>query len=144
MYMQVKVFGMTCRVEIIIVSMLVGGILGGHLLCSCAKMTGKDVKEGMQNMLQSADVGYKMGDGVKSSWENKTVESDAQDLSTHMGPKVPLPAGQLFFFANNKFSADCCVSPQSGVSNSQGCACITQEQVNYISARGGNNEGGQF
>ena len=144
MYMQVKVFGMTCRVEIIIVSMLVGGILGGHLLCSCVKMTGKDVKEGMQNMLQSANVGYKMGDGVKSSWENKKVESSAQDLSTHMGPKVPLPAGQLFFFANNKFSADCCVSPQSGVSNSQGCACITKEQVNYISSRGGNNEGGQF
>lgn len=142
--MEIKVFGMRCRVELIVLSMVVGALLGGHLLCSCVTVSAKDVKEGMHNMLGSADISYKMGNGVKSSWENKSPESNAQDLSTHMGPKVPLPAGQLFFFANNKFSADCCVSPQSGVSSAEGCACVTKEQVNYISARGGNNEGGNY
>ena len=116
--MEIKVLGLTCRVEIIVISIIVGMILGGHVLCSCTN--------------------YKMGQGVKSSWDTKQLPSIAQDLSTHMGPTVPLPAGQLFFFANNNFSPDCCVPPQSGVSNGDGCACVTQEQVNYISSRGGN------
>ena len=137
--MQIKVLGMICRVEIIVISIIVGMILGGHLLCSCVTPEAKKkAKEGFVNALGSAPLRYKMGQGVKSSWDTRQVPSIAQDLSTHMGPKVPLPAGQLFFFANNNFSPDCCVPPQSGVSNGDGCACVTQEQVDYISSRGGN------
>ena len=137
--MQVKIFGMSCRVEIIIISIIVGMILGGHVLCSCVTPQAKQkAKEGFANALGSAPLNYKMGQGVISSFDTKKLPSIAQDLSTHMGPKVPLPAGQLFFFANNKFAPECCVPPQSGVSNGDGCACVTQEQVNYISSRGGN------
>ena len=137
--MQVKIFGMSCRVEIIVISIIVGMVLGGHLLCSCVTPQAKQkAKEGFANALGSAPVNYKMGQGVISSYDTRKLPSIAQDLSTHMGPKVPLPAGQLFFFANNKFAPECCVPPQSGVSNGDGCACVTQEQVNYISSRGGN------
>ena len=137
--MQIKILGLTCRIEIIVISIIVGMILGGHVLCSCVTPEAKEkAKEGFANALGSAPTNYKMGQGVKSSWDTKQIPSIAQDLSTHMGPKVPLPAGQLFFFANNNFSPDCCVPPQSGVSNGDGCACVTQEQVNYISSRGGN------
>jgi len=137
--MQVKILGMTCRVEIIIISMIVGTIIGGHVLCSCVTPEAKKkVTEGFANAIGSAPLRYKMGQGVKSSWDTKKLPSIAQNLSTHPGPKVPLPAGQLFFFANNTFSPDCCIPPQSGVSNGDGCACVTQEQVNYISSRGGN------
>ena len=134
-----KILGMTCRIEIIVISIILGMLLGGHVLCSCVTPEAKEkAKEGFVNALGSAPTNYKMGRGVKSSWDTKQIPSIAQDLSTHMGPKVPLPAGQLFFFANNNFSPDCCVPPQSGVSNGDGCACVTQEQVNYISSRGGN------
>jgi hypothetical protein len=137
--MQVKILGMPCRVEIIAISIIVGIILGGHVLCSCATCEIKSkAKEGFTNVLGSAPTNYKMGQGVKSSWETKEMPSVAQDLTTHMGPTVPLPAGQMFFFANNTFSPDCCVAPQSGVSNGDGCACVTKEQVDYISSRGGN------
>jgi hypothetical protein len=138
--MQINLLGLSCRVEIIVISIIVGMILGGHVLCSCVTAEAKKkVKEGfVSSFLGSAPTNYKMGQGVKSSWDTKQIPSIAQDLSTHMGPKVPLPAGQLFFFANNNFSPDCCVPPQSGVSNGDGCACVTQEQVNYISSRGGN------
>jgi len=137
--MNVKIFGMTCRIELIILSLIVGMILGGHVLCSCTTPQAKQkVKEGFNNALGSAPLNYKMGQGVISSFDTKKLPSIAQDLSTHMGPKVPLPAGQLFFFANNRFAPECCVPPQSGVSSSDGCACVTQEQVNYISSRGGN------
>ena len=137
--MQIKVLGMTCRIEIIVISIIVGMILGGHVLCSCVTPEAKEkAKEGFANALGSAPTNYRMGRGVKSSWDTKQLPSIAQKLNTHLGPKVPLPAGQLFFFANNNFSPDCCVPPQSGVSNGDGCACVTQEQVNYISSRGGN------
>jgi len=137
--MQIKVLGMACRIEIIAISIIVGMILGGHVLCSCVTPGAKKkAKEGFVNALASAPTNYRMGRGVKSSWDTKRLPSISQDLSTHLGPKVPLPAGQLFFFANNNFSPDCCVPPQSGVSNGDGCACVTQEQVNYISSRGGN------
>jgi hypothetical protein len=137
--MQMKILGMTCRIEIIVISIILGMLLGGHVLCSCVTPEAKEkAKEGFANALGSAPTNYKMGRGVKSSWDTKQIPSIAQDLSTHLGPKVPLPAGQLFFFANNNFSPDCCVPPQSGVSNGDGCACVTQEQVNYISSRGGN------
>jgi len=137
--MQMKILGMTCRIEIIVISIILGMLLGGHVLCSCATSEAKEkAKEGFANALGSAPLYYRMGQGVKSSWDTKEIPSIAQDLSTHLGPKVPLPAGQLFFFANNNFSPDCCVPPQSGISNGDGCACVTQEQVNYISSRGGN------
>ena len=137
--MQVKIFGLSCRVEIIVISVIVGMILGTHLLCSCVTPKVKEMaKEGFANALGSAPLNYKMGNGVVSSYDTKKLNSVAQDLSTHIGPKVPLPAGQLFFFANNKFAPECCVPPQSGVSNGSGCACVTQEQVDYISSRGGN------
>jgi len=140
--MQVTIFGMTTSVEMIAISYIIGMILGAHLFCSCTKPVVKQkVKEGFANAFGSAPVDYKMGRGVTSSWDSKKLTSIAQNLNSHMGPKVPLPAGQMFFFANNTFSPDCCVPPQSGVSNGDGCACVTQEQVNYISSRCGNKAG---
>ena len=44
--MQIKVLGMTCRIEIIVISIIVGMILGGHVLCSCVTPeTKKKAKE---------------------------------------------------------------------------------------------------
>lgn len=36
--MEIRVFGMTLRLEVIIITLLVGMIMGGHLLCACAKV----------------------------------------------------------------------------------------------------------
>lgn len=36
--MEIRIFGMTVRLEIIIISLIVGMIMGGHLLCACAKV----------------------------------------------------------------------------------------------------------
>lgn len=154
--MQIKLLGLTCRVEIIVISIIVGILLGTHLFCSCTKVSAKEMTKEIENRINGIinDVGgrikegfalanaapttYKMGKGVPDSYDSNRLESISQNLGTHIGPKVPLPAGQMFFFANNTFSPDCCVPPQSGVSNGDGCACVTQEQINYISSRGGN------
>jgi hypothetical protein len=49
---------------------------------------------------------------------------------------VPLPEGELFMFATTPFKPECCPNTYS---NSQGCACMTGKQYNYILGRGGNN-----
>lgn len=36
--MEIRVFGMTLRLEVVIITLLVGMIMGGHLLCACAKV----------------------------------------------------------------------------------------------------------
>jgi hypothetical protein len=54
--------------------------------------------------------------------------------------KIPIvgPADnpEMFLFANNKASPDCCPSPYS---TSRGCVCITENQINEVSQRGTNN-----
>ena len=49
---------------------------------------------------------------------------------------VPLPEGEMLLFANTPFKAECC---PNAYSTSTGCACMTTEQYNYLTLRGGNN-----
>lgn len=60
----------------------------------------------------------------------------------NMGGPVPLPEGEMFLFSKNKSSGSCCGS--SVYSTSDGCVCVTPEQVNYINTRGGNRTSGDF
>jgi hypothetical protein len=50
--------------------------------------------------------------------------------------QLPLPEGQLDFFANTPFKPECCPNIYS---NSQGCACMDTMSYNYLIQRGGNN-----
>ena len=93
-------------------------------------------------------IDYRMGDGVKSSWENKDVQinnknpnavNDSEniysDLEKNEGGPVPLPEGEMLIFDTNKFSPECCPSPYS---SSEGCVCASPEQMKYLNERGGN------
>lgn len=55
--MEIRVFGMTLRLEVIIITLLLGMIMGGHLLCSCAKVPISEafshITEGEENMKPS-------------------------------------------------------------------------------------------
>jgi len=52
--MEIRVFGMTLRLEVIIITLLLGMILGGHLLCSCAKVP---ISEAFNQMTEGAESG---------------------------------------------------------------------------------------
>jgi hypothetical protein len=91
---------------------------------------------------------YTLGDYTEvntSSWSNPNlVVSKGQPLSQGVQsilnrPKqhVPLVGGEMLLFNNNTFKPECCPSTYS---NSQGCACITPDQYNYLIERGGNND----
>jgi len=131
-------FGHSCRVELIILCLVIGFVLGSHLFCSCSRI---GLTEGMEVM--GAAVNWTMGEDVVNSWTNKAntyshdmgYSSTQSKWSQYKGTPVPLPEGEMFMFANNEFKPECCPSTYS---SSTGCACITQEQVNYINQRGGN------
>jgi hypothetical protein len=107
------------------------------------------VKEGFNAGLigLGSALDYKMGDGVKRSWENKSTVENAQpskvnddaniysSLEQNVGDPLPLPDDELLIFKNNKFSPECCPSPYS---NSDGCLCASPEQMKYLNERGGN------
>ena len=67
--------------------------------------------------------GTKPDAGVKAIWDR---------------PKqpIPLPEGEMFFWATTPFKPECC---PSYMSSSMGCACMTVDQYNYLRERGGNN-----
>jgi hypothetical protein len=90
---------------------------------------------------------YTLGDYTEvntSSWSNPNlVVSKGQPLSQGVQsilnrPKqhVPLVGGEMVLFNNTTFKPECCPSTYS---NSEGCACITTDQYNYLIERGGNN-----
>ena len=136
--MELKIFGLSCRLEVIIICLIVGFILGAHLLCSCSKI---GLQEGMAMIGTSLD--WKMGEGQVNNWTTKGDEyASSMGYSTNQskwaqnkGTPVPLPEGQMLMFVDNQFKPECCPSTYS---SSTGCACISQEQVNYINQRGGN------
>ena len=49
---------------------------------------------------------------------------------------VPLPSEEMDLFFNTPFKPECCPNTYS---NSNGCACMTGDQYNYLILRGGNN-----
>jgi hypothetical protein len=49
---------------------------------------------------------------------------------------IPLPEDEMLMFANTPFKPECCPNTYS---TSNGCACMTGDQYNYLVLRGGNN-----
>lgn len=150
--MQIELLGMKLRVEVLVVSMLIGAVLGCHLLCGCSRIS---VKEGMAMI--GSDVGYKMGEGVKGSWDTRTQEkgssvewrSQNHDASSS---KMVDPDTRMAFFSETEFKPECCGSDytsRGGVDShgvtSGGCACMNKQQMDYLNTRGGNRTvGGDF
>jgi len=140
--MKINILGMKTSLECVVISMIIGAILGCSLLCGASRV---GAKEGME--ILGANVDYVMGKGVPGNKWTKNPPAMQTSYETNQGPKVPLAEGQLFFLANNAFKPECC-TPASPLaySSSTGCACVTKEQIDYINKRGGNRNscGGGF
>lgn len=143
--MELKILGMKVRVELLILLLVVGMIMGTHLFGSCSRLS---MKEGMA--IIGSEIGHKMGEGVKGSWDVREQQTgpslpwrqqnhDAYN-SQHVGPDK-----SLHFFADTDFAPECCGSTYSangGLNasgfSSGGCACMSKKQLNYLNERGGN------
>ena len=157
--MVLKLFGYEARVEVVVACIMIGMLAGLFMFCDCfqysvlegmtpndvnnKKANGKkagDKKEGFVNLSNNdlhIDDSYTMG-WVQTAKRYASGMGNKNRLNTYkdnVGTPVPLPEGELFFFTDNKFKPECCPSTYSG---STGCACLSQDQVNYINQRGGN------
>jgi len=166
--MEIKLFGYDVRIEIVIACVVVGMILGLTLFCDCfqyslmegmttmnasnaaaaatshdknkKKATTTTTKEGFKNLSNNdlhIDDSYTMG-WVQTAKRYASGMGNKNRLNTYkdnVGTPVPLPEGELFFFADNIFKPECCPSTYS---DSMGCACLSQAQVDYVNQRGGN------
>ena len=135
--MKLKFLGSQFNLASLAVVLIIGAAIGFYTLCSNSML------EGFGSF--GAPVNYIMGTDVPGdTWTQPLTNISTAyanmyaPLASNVGGKVPLPENELFFFYNNKFSPYCCFKPQQ-YSSSTGCACISTEQMKYISSRGGNN-----
>jgi hypothetical protein len=143
--------GIKFRLEVVVVSVLLGYLIGGFLLCSCSKVGLREGLAGASSMIQGKDeestempapamAGPQAA--VESDWSAAAAAAQAdvkpyQYLTNNKGGKIPLPEGQMFFFYDNSFKPECCTYG-NGYSSSDGCACLSTEQAEYLNSRGGN------
>jgi len=162
--MDISVLGYKLNLEILILIGIIYLILVGHTFCGCCNMRGlreglthqKKIKSHMGSKTEGftgANTNY--GESSLYSLTNDNKVNTASWMAPNMsvvpgqplsaGVKailnrkpqpVPLPEGEMLLFANTPFKPECC--PNS-FSTGSGCACMTTEQYNYLTLRGGNN-----
>lgn len=135
-------FGEKISIKNIILILVLGMFIGANVWCSCSGGLLEGFHSGKTIAMSSLD--YTMNTGVPKSWKDKgfvgngvvNTEKDLySQLKNNVGGSVPLPEGELLIFAENTFDPTCCPSTYS---NSSGCACISEKQMQYLNERGGN------
>ena len=156
---EFKLFGLKFRLEVVLLCVALGYVIGAHVFCSCLTV---DPQEGFQLLFDIKDVimkrltGKTVGSGTGSGVEtfvtsqfaevNSGVDSGVPNpegvaahlKSDHTSTSMPLDDGKKDFFEKTQFKADCCPST---FSNGDGCACLSFDQLNHIRSRGGNSTG---
>jgi hypothetical protein len=122
----------------LLVILMTCNVFGGSCTLSCDT----------EGFLNGAPLNYKLTSGVPNDyWGDTSAPSGAacQDIYAKLANNVggPVPPKGLFMFADNVFKPECCLIPQQ-FSSSSGCACLSKEQMQYISSRGGNNTSPDF
>ena len=80
-----------------------------------------------------ASLDWTMENGLPNNWKQaKGWPSPPINRNEIKGTPVPLPNDELFLFQNNTTSPNCCGS----YSTSDGCVCVSQEQIEYVNQRG--------
>lgn len=163
--MVITLFGVNFNIELIILGAIIYLIIVTHTLCGCSRVglleglsmlnNGvKDIKKKLNkkegfssNIFSNEPSSYKLGnyDQVNTtSWfqpdlavyQGKPLSAGVTDILNREKQDVPLGKSELLMFNNTPFKPECCPSTYS---NSDGCACITTNQYNYLIERGGNN-----
>jgi hypothetical protein len=153
--MEISLFGLKLRVEILILIAFVYFILTSHLLCSCTTFPLMETMTGMKkesfvsliNDGESSDYTLGSYNGVikpVSSWgkpdltvvPGQPLTDGVKNILNRKQQPIPLPEGELNMFETTPFKPECC---PNAYSNSSGCACMTVDQYNYLITRGGNN-----
>jgi len=133
---EISIFGSKCRIEIVIVCLLVGFIAGGYMWCGCLR-PGKQYFEGMTSNPVSTSQDYNNNGGSQYSWVGQQLEDDKNTLGGNDNTYSPANGEDstlMSMFSNTKTSPTCA----SSLSGKGGMYCVTPEQKTLINQRGGN------
>jgi hypothetical protein len=75
--------------------------------------------------------------GVKEALENYIFVKPPPTLEPEIYNGLPEPTCQMHMFAENTAKADCCTEKNS-YTTSNGCLCVSKDQIDYLNKRGGN------
>jgi len=163
--MEIAIPGLKINLVTLFVIIVLFWIMCGHLLFSTCtvsasdfhsifKSTASKVVEAFTNRKKEAFTAMKDSQFAKandvpvdtSAWftpnlsytKNTDLKKDKpiQDILNRPEQPIPLPEGELDFFATTEFKPECC---PNAYSNSTGCACMTTKQYSYLIERGSNN-----
>ena len=133
---EISIFGSKCRIEILIISLLVGFIAGGYMLCGCVR-PGRSYFEGMSSNPVSTSQDYNNNGGSQYGWVGQELEDDKNTLGGNDNTYSPVnddDSSLMAMFSNTKTSPTCA----SSLSGKGGMFCVTPEQKTFINQRGGN------
>jgi hypothetical protein len=133
---EISIFGSKCRIEIVIICLLVAFIAGGYMLCGCLR-PGSQYYEGMTNKPVSTSQDYNNNGGSQYSWVGQQMEEDKNTLGGNNNTYSLVDGDNtdaMAMFSNTKTSPTCA----SSLSGYGGMYCVTPEQTTLINQRGGN------
>ena len=126
-----------------------GNMVSSNAKEGASKANGKSGKEGFvganTNYGQSSPYDLNSTSSINTdSWNmpNMTVvpgqplSAGVKQFLAREPQPVPLPEGEMLMFERTPFKPECCPNTYS---SSDGCACMTGAQYNYLILRGGNN-----
>jgi len=139
---NMKLLGLKFRFEVVIISMFIGALLSCFLFGSCCKVPITEVFSPLKRNVQWKGIKGRANNDISTgicsvhgsfcaNAPNRPNITSNNDVASNNGPF----SDKMFFFSNTEFKPECCGSE---FSNSQGCACITDEQKQFINGRGGN------
>lgn len=147
--MEYKVLGVKFNVVNVIVCVALGFLICAMIGCDCVNIK-KIVKE--KNLVEKVKEGFVSG--LSCTQNNINVASPLAPLigatpsmdtaaplkkGDNKAPMVASVEGEKMFYLNEhdvNYKPECCI--KSPISNSMGCACLNDNQWNFLNQRGGN------
>ncbi len=147
--MDINILGFKFNLEVLILIGVLYLIMCGHLFCSCCRMnlmegfTGANTNNGQSSPytlgapgIKETEDAMKWGQPTMVVEKGKPLDPAVKKFLDRPSQKLPLPEGQLDFFAKMEFKPECC---PNAYSSSTGCACMSGNDYNYLIERGSNN-----
>jgi hypothetical protein len=117
------------NIKILVIGIVIGWILGAHLLCSCSNISLKDgVKEGM-SLLSGRSSPSTL---VTNSLNENNIYNPPPIVSV---PASLMPPSDGDILIGNKSKPEWCPAIYA---TSTGCIKLTDDQATYLNERGGN------
>ena len=137
--MEFKILGNKVRLEIVILSMLIGSFISLNLFCTCSGGSKNVLKNVKKILLDNKEMFYSglIPKTEEYSSNNKNSYDPFFNLQHNIEKNNNFPDESMNIFAGTKSSLDCCPSHYS---TKDGCLCNTPEQMKYLSSRGNNHK----